>query len=403
MCGAPGSSCNLAAYGDTQTMSDAPAMLTAEDVTAALRGVKYPGFSRDIVSFGIVKGVKVNPDPAGGWLVTARFELTTDKPDLMPAIKAEAEKAVAALPGVSRVLIETKVEKPAPAPGAPPAAHASKTLPGVKHVVAVASGKGGVGKSTVAVNLAVALAQAGWRTGLLDADIYGPSVPLMMGTTGAVPTPGPAGVKPVEAHGVRLMSIGFFVDKDAALIWRGPMVMKAVTQLLEDVTWGDLDFLVVDLPPGTGDAQLTLSQAIRLSGAVIVSTPQDVALLDATKGVAMFRKVEVPVLGLVENMSYFVCPGCAMKSDIFSHGGAAREAARLGVPFLGEIPIHPSIRAGGDEGVPGAAGRPGSPQAEAFKSLASSVVTSLLGPGAHPSGAAGSLIGRLKAGLGLAG
>ncbi len=383
-------------------MTDAAPPLTAEDVTAALRGVKYPGFSRDIVSFGIVKGVKVNPDPSGGWLVTARFELTTDRPELMPAIKAEAEKAVAALAGVSRVLIETRVDKPAPAPGAPPPA-ASKTLPGVEHIVAVASGKGGVGKSTVAVNLAVALAQAGWRTGLLDADIYGPSVPLMMGTTGAVPTPGPAGVKPVEAHGVRLMSIGFFVDKDAALIWRGPMVMKAVTQLLEDVTWGDLDFLIVDLPPGTGDAQLTLSQAIKLSGAVIVSTPQDVALLDATKGVTMFRKVEVPVLGIVENMSYFVCPGCEMKSDIFSHGGAAREAARLGVPFLGEIPIHPSIRAGGDEGVPVAAGRAGSPQAEAFRSLAGSVVNSLLGPGARPGGGAASLIGRLKAGLGLAG
>jgi ATP-binding protein involved in chromosome partitioning len=385
--------------------------VTEEVVREALKNVKYPGFSRDILSFGIVKGVKVNPDPRApepgrpaGVLVSARFELTSDKPEVMDQIKAEAEKVVAAIPGVGRVLIETKVTPPAPVPGMPgaggPAQPAKNIIPGVRHAVAVASGKGGVGKSTVAVNLAVALAREGWKVGLLDADIYGPSVPLMMGVVGAVPTPGPTGVKPIESHGVRMMSIGFFVDKDAALIWRGPMVMKALTQLLEDVEWGELDYLVVDLPPGTGDAQLTLSQAIRLAGAVIVTTPQDVALLDAVKGVTMFRKVEVPILGIVENMSFFICPHCNTESDIFSHGGAAREATRLGVPFLGEVPIHPTIRSGGDDGVPVVAAHPDAPQSKAFSAIAKSVISALDGPDARPGGNKG-ILGRLRAGFGL--
>src|SRR5262245_4427477 len=316
-----------------------PVPLQESAVWEVLRKVPYPGFSRDIVSFGLVKGVRVHGD-----IVSARLELTTGQPEILDRIKAEAEAAIrAAFPGVGRVLIETKAIA---AQGVTP----KRLLPEVRHAVAVASGKGGVGKSTVAVNLAVSLAREGWATGLLDADIYGPSVPLMTGTVGEAPAPGPEGVEPIPRHGIRLMSIGFFLDKDAALVWRGPMVMKAVTQLLEDVNWGRLDYLVIDLPPGTGDAQLTLSQAVRLAVAVVVTTPQDVALIDAVKGVTMFRKVDVPILGIVENMSYYLCPHCGERSDIFSHGGAAREALRLGVPFLGEIPIHPSIRAGGDEG-----------------------------------------------------
>jgi len=369
--------------------------LSEAAVWEALKTVKYPGFSRDIVSFGLVKGVRVHQD-----IVSARFELTTDKPQVMDQIKSEAEKAIRALPGVGRVLIETKVSPPSATisrPGAPEPRR--RVLAGVRHSIAVASGKGGVGKSTVAVNLAVALGQEGWRTGLLDADIYGPSIPLMMGAVGEQPAPGAEGVRPIERHGIRTTSIGYFLERDSALVWRGPMVMKAVTQLLEDVDWGDLDYLIVDLPPGTGDAQLTLSQAIRLSGAIIVATPQDVALIDAVKGVTMFRKVEVSILGIVENMSYFICPNCNARSDIFSHGGAGREAERLGVPFLGEIPIHPSIRAGGDEGVPVVASAPDSPQGAGFRQLARAVVIALDGPDARP--VREGLLGRLREGLGL--
>jgi ATP-binding protein involved in chromosome partitioning len=244
--------------------------------------------------------------------------------------------------------------------------------------VAVASGKGGVGKSTVAVNLGVALAQGGWRVGLLDADIYGPSIPLMMGVD-EQPRLDDEGVRivPFERHGLRFMSLGFLVDKRSAVIWRGPMVMKAVDQLLRDVAWGDLDILVVDMPPGTGDAQLTLSQRVRLAGAVIVTTPQDVALADAVKGVAMFRKVGVPVLGIVENMSFFSCPHCGERTDIFGHGGGRAEAGRSGVPFLGEIPLHLSIRDSGDTGQPIVASAPDSDPATRFRGIAARVRESL--------------------------
>jgi ATP-binding protein involved in chromosome partitioning len=372
--------------------------LTEQAVFEALKAVKYPGFSRDIVSFGIVKGVRVHEE-----IVSARFELTTDRPEVMEQIKLEAERVIRTLPGVGRVLIETKVDRPsASGPRPPGEPQAQPLIPGVRHAVAVASGKGGVGKSTVAVNLAVSLAREGWKVGLLDADIYGPSIPLMMGAVGEQPTGGPRGVQPIERHGVKLMSIGFFLEKDSALVWRGPMVMKAITQLLDEVEWGELDYLIVDLPPGTGDAQLTLSQAIRLAGAVIVTTPQDVALIDAVKGVTMFRKVGVPILGIIENMSYFLCPKCDSQSDIFGHGGASREASRLGVPFLGEIPIHPTIRTGGDEGRPLATAAPDSPQARAFEDVAREMVRVLDGPGASPEGSAkGSLLGRLREGLGL--
>jgi ATP-binding protein involved in chromosome partitioning len=237
---------------------------------------------------------------------------------------------------------------------APHSAEGPGPLPGVRHTVAVASGKGGVGKSTVAVNLAVAMARAGSAVGLLDADIYGPSVPLMLGAGGIRPAIDAAAEKliPVERFGVRFISLGSLIDPEVAAVWRGPMVMKAIKQFLMDVKWGELDFLVVDMPPGTGDAQLSLCQLVKLSGAVIVTTPQDVALADAIKGVSMFRKVEVPVLGIVENMSYFECPSCSERTDIFGHGGGRAQADKLEVPFLGEIPLEPGIRASGDSGEP---------------------------------------------------
>ncbi len=250
-------------------------------------------------------------------------------------------------------------------------------LPEVRHTVAIASGKGGVGKSTVAVNLAVALAKNGLRVGLLDADVYGPSIPVMFGLVGQRPRMEAGGKRlvPFERYGVRFMSLGFLVEPDAPVIWRGPMVMKGLDQLLRDVAWGALDVLVVDMPPGTGDVQLTLAQKVQLAGAVIVTTPQDVALADAVKGVAMFDQVQVPVLGIVENMSYFVCPHCGERSEIFGHGGAQAEAKRLGVPFLGEIPLEPSIRSGGDTGHPAADGD--GPQAESFRRLAATVQNAL--------------------------
>jgi ATP-binding protein involved in chromosome partitioning len=253
-------------------------------------------------------------------------------------------------------------------------------LPGVRHVIAVASGKGGVGKSTVAVNLAVALARGGARVGLLDADIYGPSIPLMFGLTGQTPEfdRKTGRLQPFERYGVRVMSLGFLIaDADTAVIWRGPMVMKALEQLLGEVAWGELDVLVVDMPPGTGDAQLTLSQRVQLAGAVIVTTPQDVALADAIKGINMFRKVDVPLLGLVENMSYFNCPHCGERSEIFGHGGGRDAATRLGVPFLEHLPLDTAIRLSGDRGRPVVDELPDSSLAEAFSRIASQVKRSL--------------------------
>jgi ATP-binding protein involved in chromosome partitioning len=356
--------------------------ITSDTLLEELRKIPYPGYSRDIVSFGIVRGAKFHEG-----IVSVRLELTTDKPEILETIKQQAEARLAALPGVDRVFVETQATAPSARPGAGPAAQDRQLIPGVRHKIAVASGKGGVGKSTVAVNVAISLASLGWRTGLLDADIYGPSIPLMMGAEGPPRTTEDRRAIPFERHGVSIMSIGFFLDRDSALVWRGPMVMKALTQLLGDVAWGDLDFLVVDLPPGTGDAQLTLSQAIRLDGAIIVTTPQDVALLDAVKGVTMFRKVEVPILGFVENMSYFACPRCGERTDIFSHGGASRESERLGVPLLGEVPIDAAIRIGGDCGRPIVVSDPASPRSIAFRDIARSIATTLEGAEAPRSGA----------------
>lgn len=376
---------------------DSPMPVTEADVLRALSGVRYPGFTRDIVAFDVVKDLAVK-DGA----VSFRIELGAGNPAVAGTIEREARTALETLPGVSSVAIrlasKAKIPGPPTIPG--PGVLDAELLPGVKHTIAVASGKGGVGKSTVAVNLAVGLAQRGARVGLLDADIYGPSIPLMMGVDER-PTIDPTGrsILPFDRFGVRFMSLGFLVDKDAAVIWRGPMVMKAIEQLLRDVAWGDLDILVVDMPPGTGDAQLTLSQKVRLSGAVIVTTPQDVALADAIKGVTMFRKVGVPILGIVENMSFFHCPHCGSRSDVFGHGGGSREAARLEVPFLGEIPLDAAIREGGDAGRPVVTLDPASTLSVAFLTLADKILRTLGAEnGDTPDAAGDGVMGWLKRG-----
>jgi len=358
----------------------ATAELTEERVIEALRGVRFPGLSRDIVSFGFVKDVAI-----GGGNVSLRLEIMTDSSRAAEEIKREATETLQALPGVSAVTIRLDTRAPAPAaarpagapPGPPPAA--AEILPGVRWKIAVASGKGGVGKSTVAANLALALERVGRRVGLMDSDIYGPSQQMMMGIDQKPFVNEANQIVPIERHGVKVMSLGFLMDVDQPVIWRGPMVMKAVEQFLQDVAWGTLDFLVIDLPPGTGDAQLTLTQKIHLSGAVIVTTPQDVSLIDARKGLAMFQKVNVPVLGIVENMSYYLCTACGHREEIFKHGGGRRTAEQLGVPFLGEIPLDPKVTIGGDAGRPIVIAEPRSTVTEAYLSIADAVVRAVEG------------------------
>jgi ATP-binding protein involved in chromosome partitioning len=310
-------------------------------------------------------------------------------------LRKAAEQAVHRLPGVLSVTAVLTAHRGGPAPGAAPqgghahGGHApaapgapagqKAAVAGVRHIVAVASGKGGVGKSTTAVNLALALKAIGLKVGLLDADIYGPSQPRMMGISGKPTSSDGKRLNPLENYGVKVMSIGFMVPEETPMIWRGPMVMSAINQMLRDVEWGEIDVLVADLPPGTGDAQLTMAQQVPLSGAVIVSTPQDIALLDARKGLNMFRKVEVPVLGIVENMSYFACPHCGQRSDIFSHGGARREAERLGVEFLGELPLDMAIRETSDGGHPIVVSQPDSPHAKTYRAIAERVWAKLAG------------------------
>ena len=353
----------------------ATAELTEERVLEALRNVRFPGLSRDIVSFGFVKDLAV-----GGGNVSFRLEVQTSSPRAAEEIQRDATERLRSLPGVHAVTIRLDVREPGPAPprgavGVPPADAA--LLADVRFKIAVASGKGGVGKSTVAANLALALSRLGSTVGLMDSDIYGPSQQMMMGIDEKPFLNEGNQIVPIERFGVRVMSLGFLMDVDQPVIWRGPMVMKAVEQFLQDVSWGKLDFLVVDLPPGTGDAQLTLTQKIHLSGAVIVTTPQDVALIDARKGLAMFQKVNVPVLGIVENMSYFVCRKCGHREEIFKHGGGERTAEKLNVPFLGAIPLDPAVAIGGDAGVPIVAAEPESPVTHAFLRIAETIQQSL--------------------------
>ena len=340
-----------------------------------LKAVRYPGMSRDIVSFGFVRGVAVE-----GGAVTVDLQMSTHHPDAAEKVRDQVERAVAALPAVERVEARLDVVRPQrPESAAQRAVSQSPQLiPEVRHVIAVASGKGGVGKSTVAVNLAVALAELGHSTGLLDADIYGPSVPMMFGISERPRIEGNR-ILPFEKYGVKLMSLGFVVDADTPVIWRGPMVMKGIEQMLADVEWGALDFLIVDLPPGTGDAQLTITQKVPLSAAVIVTTPQDVALIDARKGLAMFRKVNVAVAGIVENMSGFVCPHCGEETDVFKRGGGERTAELLGTAFLGRVPLDPAIVEGGDAGVPIVVAQPEGPHAEAFRRIAEAVAAEVAG------------------------
>lgn len=342
-------------------------MLTSEAITHALKAVRYPGFSRDIVSFGLVKDVAVN---AGAVAVT--MQLTSSNAEAAAQIKAESEAVIKALPGVERVLVE--VRQPAGTAGQPGGAGTSpfanqNRIPGVKRVIAVASGKGGVGKSTVSVNLACGLVRLDAKVGLLDCDIYGPSIPLMMGLNQRPTVSDAEKLVPPANYGVQLMSIGFLLDGDQPVIWRGPMITKTIQQFLFAVEWGELDYLLVDLPPGTGDAQLSLCQTVPLDGGVIVTTPQEASVGVVRKGIAMFERVNVPILGIVENMSYFTAPD-GSRIEIFGHGGGRGEAARKGVPFLGEIPIFTEIREGGDEGRPVVVGAPQSEPAEAFLEVA---------------------------------
>ena len=350
--------------------------LTEERVLEALKGVRFPGLSRDIVSFGFVKDLTV-----GGGNVSFRLEITTESPKAAEEIQRDATEKLRSLPGVSAVTIRLDLKPPTAAPpragGSAAPAAAAQILQNVRFKVAVASGKGGVGKSTVAANLSLALERIGRRVGLMDSDIYGPSQQMMMGIDEKPYVNETNQIVPIERYGVKVMSLGFLMDVDQPVIWRGPMVMKAVEQFLQDVAWGTLDVLVIDLPPGTGDAQLTLTQKIQLSGAVIVTTPQDVSLIDARKGLAMFQKVNVPVLGIVENMSYFLCPSCGHREEIFKHGGGARTAKQLGVPFLGEIPLDPKVTLGGDAGKPIVAGEPKSEVTEAYMRIAEAILSTL--------------------------
>src|SRR3954453_3481434 len=360
-----------------------------QQVLDALAKVRSPrGVA--LTEAGVLSAITVNDDKVF-------FSVNVDAAEARAweSVRAQAEAAVRAIPGVKAAMIaltaERKPGSPAappphrPAPGVqrvssprPPQSPASpmakqSEIPGVAAVIAVASGKGGVGKSTTALNLALGLRDLGLRVGLLDADIYGPSVPRLTGLREKPQLNDERKMIPLRRFGLAVMSIGFLVEEDTAMIWRGPMVMSAITQMLRDVAWGTLDILVVDMPPGTGDAQLTLAQNVPLKGAIIISTPQDLSLIDARRGLAMFKKVNVPVLGIVENMSYFQCPHCGTRSDIFGHGGARLEAERLGVPFLGEVPLHIDIREKSDAGLPVVATAPDGPHAKIYRDIATRV------------------------------
>lgn len=371
--------------------------VTEEDVRRALRAVPAPDGAASLADSAALSKIAIM-----GSRVIFSIETTPERAASVETVRRAAEAAVKAVPGVSDVLVALTAERepgsaPAPksaAPSSPMMARGSRAaapgagtperpsqpagtgVPGVTHIIAVASGKGGVGKSTTAANMALALVNQGLRVGLMDADVYGPSVPTLFNLHTKPELEGKM-MKPLVAHGLKIMSIGFLVDAGTAMIWRGPMVMSALTQMLTEVAWGELDVLVVDMPPGTGDAQLTMAQRVKLSGAVIVSTPQDLALADARRGVAMFRKVDVPILGLVENMSYYTCPNCGHHAHLFGHGGARAEAQTMGAPFLGEIPLALDIRTTSDAGAPIVAQAPDSEYAKAYGRIAEAVWTRL--------------------------
>jgi ATP-binding protein involved in chromosome partitioning len=370
-------------------MGDALLSVTQQQVLASLSKVMSPrGVA--LTNANVLSAISVSDGKVF-------FSINVDAAEARAweSVRAQAEAAVRGIPGVTTAMIALTAERKAGSPAAtPPHRHApgvqpvashrppqspaspmarQAEIPGVAAVIAVASGKGGVGKSTTALNLALGLRDQGLRVGLLDADIYGPSVPRLTGIREKPQLNDEKKMIPLERFGLSIMSIGFLVEEDTAMIWRGPMVMSAITQMLRDVVWGTLDVLVVDMPPGTGDAQLTLAQNVPLKGAIIISTPQDLSLIDARRGLAMFKKVNVPVLGIVENMSYFQCPHCGTRSDIFGHGGARHEAERLGVPFLGEIPLHMSIRATSDSGTPVVASEPDGPHAAIYRAIGAKV------------------------------
>ena len=354
------------------------AELAQDDILRVLKRIAAPDGRGNVVSAGLVSDIAIK----GG---TVMFALTTSAQHVktMEILRQAVEKAVLAIPGVDKAMVALTAERPAPPPSAPPAQARGIAIPGIKYLVAVASGKGGVGKSTTAINVALGLHAQGLKVAVLDADIYGPSMPRLFGLTGK-PQPSSADgkkMKPMTRYGVELMSIGFLVAEDTPMIWRGPMVMSALTQLLRETEWGETDVMIIDMPPGTGDAQLTLAQQTPLSGAIIVSTPQDLALIDARKGLNMFRKVNVPVIGIVENMSYFICTKCGERHEIFGHGGAREEADRLGIAFLGEVPLDRDVRLRSDRGEPVVATLPDSMHAAIYRDIARQVWASLQGGG----------------------
>ncbi|EEE45812.1 iron-sulfur cluster carrier protein ApbC [Roseibium alexandrii] len=355
-----------------------------------LRQIKGPDLEGDIISLGLVSDVFVSDGR-----VAFSITVPAARAQELEPLRQAAEKVVKEVDGVENAMVALTAERapgsapvrppqPAPAPRTPKPpqeeqASAKPGVPGIKHIVAVASGKGGVGKSTTTANLALGMAANGLKVGVLDADIYGPSVPRLFNVSGRPEALSGRMLKPLEGYGVKVMSMGFMVEEETPMIWRGPMVISALTQMLREVAWGELDVLVVDMPPGTGDAQLTMAQQVPLAGAVIVSTPQDLALIDARKGLAMFKKVDVPVLGIVENMSYFLCPDCGSRHDIFGHGGARADAERLGVPFLGEVPLAMKIRETSDAGTPIVVSDPESQSAQIYKEIAGKVMAGIEG------------------------
>ncbi len=348
--------------------------ITQDEIILALRSIDSGTGGIDIVARGWVKDILIKDGH-----VTFAMEVPARLGPQLEPVRAAAEKRVHALPGVRTVTAVLTAEASKPAAAASKGGRERIALPSVAHIVAVASGKGGVGKSTTAANLAVAFARQSKKVAIFDADIFGPSMPRMFGLAGKKPYSDGKRVTPLENHGVKVMSIGFMIAEDSPIVWRGPMVMGALEQMLRDVDWGEIDIMVVDMPPGTGDTQLTMSQRVPLSGAVIVSTPQDIALLDARKGLNMFRKVEVPILGVIENMSYYVCPKCGNRDDIFDHGGAHRTADELGAPFLGEIPLDLKIRLTSDGGTPITVAESDGPHAKVYLAIAERIWRELSG------------------------